>query len=101
MKETAFLFNASRGPIVDEAALIQVLKSRKFAWTAWDVFDLEPLPHDQDQRKLDNVLLSPHMGYISDENYETFYNQTVENVLNFIKDGNVRIVGPDKGMSDS
>ena len=48
MKETAFLFNASRGPIVDEAALIQVLKTRKFAWTAWDVFDLEPLPHDQD-----------------------------------------------------
>lgn len=98
MKPTAFLVNTSRGPIVDESALIEVLKERKIAGAALDVFDIEPLPQDHPLRKLDNVLLSPHVGYISDENYEAFYSQTAENILNFIQGGNVKVLGPDKGM---
>ena len=101
MKSTAFLVNTSRGPIVDETALINVLKARQIAGAALDVFDIEPLPQDHELRKLDNVLLSPHMGYISGENYEVFYSQTAENVLNFIQGGNVKVLSPDKGMFDS
>jgi 26S proteasome regulatory subunit N2 len=98
MKSTAFLVNTSRGPLVDESALIEILKERKIAGAALDVFDIEPLPQDHELRKLDNVLLSPHIGYISDENYEAFYSQTAENVLNFIQGGPIQILGPDKGM---
>lgn len=101
MKSTVFLVNTSRGPIVDETALIEALKARKIAGATLDVFDIEPLPQDHELRKLDNVLLSPHMGYISDENYQAFYSQTVENVLNFIQGGNVKALGPDKGMFDN
>lgn len=100
MKSTAFLVNTSRGPIVDETALIEALKARKIAGAALDVFDIEPLPQDHELRKLDNVLLSPHMGYISDENYQEFYSQTAENVLNFIQGRNVKALGPGNGMFD-
>ena len=98
MKPTAFLVNTSRGPIVDEAALIDILKSRKIAGAALDVFDVEPLPQNHELRKLDNVLLSPHVGYISDENYGAFYGQTSENVLNFLEDKPVKALGPNQGM---
>ena len=98
MKPTAFLVNTSRGPIVNEAALIDILKSRKIAGAALDVFDVEPLPQNHELRKLDNVLLSPHVGYISDENYGAFYGQTSENVLNFLEDKPVKVLGPNQGM---
>jgi 26S proteasome regulatory subunit N2 len=98
MKPTAFFVNTSRGPIVEEVGLIEILKSRKIAGAALDVFDIEPLPQDHILRKLDNVLLSPHLGYVTDENYGAFYGQTAENVLNFIEGRSVKELGPEKGM---
>ena len=70
MKPTGFFINTSRGPLVDEAALIQVLLEKKIAGAGLDVFDQEPLPLDHPLRKLTNVTLSPHTGYVSDSNYE-------------------------------
>lgn len=70
MKPTAFFINTSRGPLVDEAALIDVLQKRKIAGAGLDVYDVEPLPLEHPLRTLDNVTLSPHMGYVNDTNYE-------------------------------
>ena len=70
MKPTAFFINTSRGPLVDELALVQVLQEKKIAGAGLDVFDQEPLPLDHPLRKLANVTLSPHTGYVSDSNYE-------------------------------
>jgi 26S proteasome regulatory subunit N2 len=98
MKPTAFLINTSRGPIVDEGGLVEVLKEKKIGGAALDVFDIEPLPLDHELRKLDNVLLSPHVGYISVDNYKAMYGQTAENVLNFIEGRSVKVMGPEAGM---
>ncbi len=70
LKPTAFFINTSRGPLVDEAALIEVLKAKRIAGAGLDVFEVEPLPLDHPMRKLENVTLSPHTGYVSDSNYE-------------------------------
>src|ERR1700687_419079 len=80
MKPTAYLINSSRGPIVDEAALIETLKARKIAGAAIDVFDLEPLPAEHPFRHLQNVLATPHIGYGSRLLYETFYKDSVANI---------------------
>ena len=69
MKPTAFFINTSRGPIVDEEALVDVLRRRRIAGAGLDVFDIEPLPLDHPLRRLDNVTLTPHTGYVSDDNY--------------------------------
>lgn len=69
LKPTAFFINTSRGPLVDEAALIEVLKEKRIAGAGLDVFDEEPSPLDHPLRKLPNVTISPHMGYVSDDNY--------------------------------
>ncbi|KAI0931874.1 hypothetical protein AcW1_000842 [Taiwanofungus camphoratus] len=87
MKRTAFFINTSRGPLVEETALVEVLKQRKIAGAGLDVFEIEPLPLDHQLRKLDNVTLTPHMGYVSDSNYEVFWTQTVDNIASFL-DGN-------------
>ena len=73
MKPTAWLVNTSRGPIVDEAALIEALQARSIAGAALDVFEIEPLPADHPFRRLDNVLATPHIGYVTEELYRTFY----------------------------
>jgi phosphoglycerate dehydrogenase-like enzyme len=73
MKPTARLINTSRGPIVDEGALIRALRSRSIAAAALDVFDAEPLPADHPFRTLDNVLATPHIGYVAEKLYRTFY----------------------------
>src|SRR4029077_2931613 len=73
MKPTAWLINASRGAIVDEQALISVLKNKQIAGAAIDVFDIEPLPASHPFRRLENVLATPHIGYVSDGLYKTFY----------------------------
>ena len=80
MKPTARLINASRGPIVDEQALITALERRQIAGAAIDAFDIEPLPPSHPFRTLDNVLATPHIGYVSHGLYKTFYEDTVANV---------------------
>jgi phosphoglycerate dehydrogenase-like enzyme len=84
MKPTARLINASRGPIVDEQALITVLKNRQIAGAAIDVFDIEPLPPSHPYRTLNNVLATPHLGYVSDGLYKTFYEDTVSNIRHWL-----------------
>jgi phosphoglycerate dehydrogenase-like enzyme len=84
MKPTARLINASRGPIVDEQALITVLQNRQIAGAAVDVFDIEPLPPSHPFRTLDNVLATPHIGYVTDGLYKTFYEDTVSNIRSWL-----------------
>jgi phosphoglycerate dehydrogenase-like enzyme len=80
MKRTARLINTSRGPIVDESALIDVLKQRNITGAVLDVFDQEPLPADHPFRSLDNVLVTPHVAYVAKDLYRTFYGDTVKNI---------------------
>jgi phosphoglycerate dehydrogenase-like enzyme len=84
MKPTAWLINASRGPIVDEHALISVLTNKQIAGAAIDVFDIEPLPPSHPFRTLDNILATPHIGYVSDGLYRTFYEDTVLNIRKWL-----------------
>jgi len=84
MKATAFLINTARGPIVEERPLIDALANRKLAGAALDVYDEEPLPADHPLRKLDNVVLTPHLGYVTLENYRESYGQAVEDIRAFL-----------------
>src|SRR6516165_7810951 len=84
MKPTAWLINTSRGPIVDESALIEVLSERRIAGAALDVFDTEPLPPNHPFRSFDNVLATPHIGYVARELYQTFYGTTVANITRWL-----------------
>ena len=85
MKPSARLINTSRGPIVDEAALIEVLRDGRIAGAALDVFDIEPLPADHPFRSLENVLATPHIGFVARELYRTFYSDTVENITRWLR----------------
>lgn len=80
MKPSAYLINSSRGPIVDETALIDTLHHKRIAGAALDVFDIEPLPADHPYRSLDNVLATPHIGYVTQNNYHMFYSQIIEDI---------------------
>jgi phosphoglycerate dehydrogenase-like enzyme len=80
MKPTARLINTSRGPIVDQAALIEALQAHRIAGAALDVFDAEPLPADHPFRKLDHVLTTPHIGYVTEELYRTFYSDATASI---------------------
>lgn len=88
MKPTAYFVNTSRGPIADERALAAALEQRRIAGAAIDVFDSEPLPADHPFRRLDNILLTPHLGYVTEENYRLIYPQALENIRGFL-DGKV------------
>ena len=81
MKPGARMVNTSRGPIVVEAALIAALEAGQIAGAAIDVYDVEPLPLDHPYRKIDNLLATPHIGYVSRSLYERFYRDTVSNIL--------------------
>lgn len=78
MKPSAFLINTSRGPLVDEAALIDTLVNKRIAGAALDVYDTDPLPANHDFRSLDNVLATPHIGYVTEDTYKVFYEDTVK-----------------------
>jgi phosphoglycerate dehydrogenase-like enzyme len=78
MKRSAYLVNTARGPIVDETALLEALQQRKIAGAGIDVFSVEPLPKDHPLRKLDNVVLTPHLGYATIDGLRTHYGQMVE-----------------------
>jgi D-3-phosphoglycerate dehydrogenase len=84
MKPGAYLINTSRGPIVEEAALIAALSEHRIAGAGLDVFDVEPLPVDHPLRKLDNTVLTPHLGYVSQQNYQAYYPAMIENIRAFI-----------------
>jgi len=83
MKPTAILVNTSRGPIVDEDALVDVLRARRIGGAAIDVFDTEPLPAEHPLRSLPNALLTGHVAYVTQELYETFYRDAVEDIAAF------------------
>src|SRR6202166_5220191 len=85
MKPTARLVNTSRAPIVDEAALIEALQARRIAGAAVDVFDVEPLPPDHPFRKLDNVLATPHVGYVTEDLYRTFYGDAAAKIAQWLE----------------
>ena len=80
MKPTAYLVNTARGPIVDEAALLEALQQKKIAGAGIDVFSVEPLPVDHPFRKLDNLVLTPHLGYVTEDSFRNHYQQMVEGI---------------------
>jgi D-3-phosphoglycerate dehydrogenase len=80
MKPTAYLVNTARGPIVDETALFEILQQKKIAGAGIDVFSVEPLPVDHPFRKLDNMVITPHLGYVTEENFRGHYGQMVEGI---------------------
>jgi phosphoglycerate dehydrogenase-like enzyme len=81
MRPTAYFINTSRGPIVDEAALLDVLQRKAIAGAGLDVYDTEPLPDDHPLRTMPNTLLLPHLGYVTTEGYEVFYGDAVEDIV--------------------
>src|SRR6201996_1647659 len=95
MKPHAYLINTSRGPIVEEAALIAALKAGRIAGAGLDVYDSEPLPPDHPLRLLPNVTLSPHLGYVTREMLSAFYSDTVEAVVAWLDGAPVRIANPE------
>lgn len=90
MKPTAYLINTARGPIVDEAALLETLQGKKIAGAGIDTYSHEPLPIDSPLRKLDNVVITPHLGYVTAENYRRIYAETIEGIGAFLKGEPVR-----------
>ncbi len=92
MKPTSYLVNTSRGPIVDEQALVAALQKKTIAGAALDVFDEEPLPLDHPLRRLENTVLTPHLGYVTTETYRIFFGQTVENIQAFLNGAPVRVI---------
>lgn len=95
MKRGAMLVNTSRGPIVDEQALIDALKNGPLAHAALDVYDREPLPADHPLRGMENVTLCPHLGYVSEDIYAAFYGDTLENIEAWLDGKPIRVINPE------
>ena len=94
MKKSAYLINTARAPIVDQAALLKALQDKKIAGAGLDVFEVEPLPFDHPYRKLDNVVLTPHLGYVSEQNYRKYFPDIVEDIRAFLDGKPVRVIVP-------
>nr|MDQ3830304.1 D-2-hydroxyacid dehydrogenase family protein [Candidatus Tectomicrobia bacterium] len=92
MKPTSYLINTSRGPIVDEPALVQALRQGTIAGAALDVYDEEPLPLDHPLRQLPNTVITPHLGYVTAEGYKVFYGNAVEDIQAFLQGKPVRVI---------
>jgi len=93
MKPTSYLVNTARGPIVDEAALLDALQRKAIAGAGLDTFSVEPLPLDHPLRRLDNVVLTPHLGYVTENNYRKYYGDMVEDITAWLKGAPVRVMG--------
>ena len=94
MKPGAYLVNTSRGPIVNEDALVAALEERRIAGAAIDVYDHEPVAPDHRLRRLDNLLATPHIGYVTRETYQAFYGGVVEAMSAFLRGKPVRVIRP-------
>ena len=94
MKKSAYLVNTSRGPIVDEKALLAALSAKSIAGAGLDVYDVEPLPLNHPIRKMDNVVTTPHLGYVSEQNYRKFYGDVVEDIRAWLDGKPVRVIEP-------
>ncbi|MPZ14991.1 MAG: D-2-hydroxyacid dehydrogenase family protein [Chloroflexi bacterium] len=94
MKPTAYLINTSRGPIVNEAALVAALSERKISGAGLDVFDVEPLPPDHPLRRLPNTVITPHLGYVTQEAYTVMFTHAIENILTWLAGDPTRIINP-------
>tara|TARA_B100000579_G_scaffold85993_1_gene67277 strand:- start:15 stop:602 length:588 start_codon:yes stop_codon:yes gene_type:complete len=92
MKKTSFLINTSRGPIVNEKDLITALEEDYIAGAGLDVYNIEPLPQDHKLRFLPNALLTPHLGYVTEENYSIFFEQMMENLDSCLKNKPKRLL---------
>jgi phosphoglycerate dehydrogenase-like enzyme len=92
MRKSAYLINTSRGPIVDEVALLAALRDKRIAGAGLDVFDIEPLPVAHRLRKLDNVVLTPHLGYVTEQNYRTFFAGMVDDIRGYLDGKPVRVL---------
>jgi phosphoglycerate dehydrogenase-like enzyme len=92
MKPTALIINTSRGPLIDEAALVDALRARRIFGAGLDVFDVEPLPANHPFRRLDNVLATPHLGYVTMENYRTLYSGAVADIQAWLAGAPVRVL---------
>jgi D-3-phosphoglycerate dehydrogenase len=94
MKPEAYLINTSRGPIVDEKALIAALRKKKIAGAGIDVFDVEPIPADHPLRKMENAVITPHLGYVTEEGYRRFYSQMAEDAGAWLDGKPIRLIAP-------
>ncbi len=94
MKPTSYLINISRGPIVDELSLIQALTSGSIAGAGLDTFDIEPLPTNHPLLGLSNTVITPHLGYVTEDGYRVRYTQVVEDIRAFISGESVRVLNP-------
>lgn len=94
MRSSAYLINTSRAPIVNESDLVQALKDKRIAGAGLDVFDVEPLPMEHPFRTLPNVLATPHIGYVTKENYQIYFEQAIENIIAFLNNNPVRELIP-------
>ena len=92
MKKTAVLINTSRGPIIDEQAMLAALREKRIGGAGLDVYDIEPLPADHELRRLDNALLSPHLGYVSDATYHEYFEDIVDNIGKWMAGTPVRVM---------
>jgi phosphoglycerate dehydrogenase-like enzyme len=94
MKPTAYIVNTSRGPIIDEKALLKTMRDKRIAGAAIDVYGTEPLPRDDPFRNLDNVLLLPHLGYVTSETFARMYTDAVADIRAFLDGSPVRVIKP-------
>jgi phosphoglycerate dehydrogenase-like enzyme len=94
MKPTAYLVNTSRGPIVDEGALVEALREGRLAGAGLDVYDEEPLPAGHPLRRLPSVVLTPHLGYVTKETYRVFYGGTLEAIQAYLGGAPIRVLTP-------